>query len=221
MDYGLRASDADRNRAAAQLQAHFAAGRLTLSELDDRLTVALRAVTIGDLRRALADLPEPAPRRNGSLERGYRRTQPAATHQLCAGLDFAECCSWRDAHRGLNRGQPPGTGSCRSGGPAGHVAARPAKPGSDPQCGRRPHHADQRTGGDPSPGSERHERCRSQLRCPRQRQEHPRRENPPHSLSTPSLLDARERAGPGLSYPGTSLPDDVLDTGGLGACAAP
>lgn len=75
MDEGLRASDADRDRAAAQLQIHFAAGRLGRGELEDRLTAALRAVTIGDLHRVLADLPElaPAPRRYGSLERGYRR----------------------------------------------------------------------------------------------------------------------------------------------------
>jgi len=75
MDDGLRASDADRDGAAAQLQVHFAAGRLTRGELDGRLTVALRAVTFGDLGRALAGLPgpEPAPEQDGSLERGYRR----------------------------------------------------------------------------------------------------------------------------------------------------
>jgi hypothetical protein len=73
MDDRLRASDADRDRAAAQLHVHFAAGRLTPDEMDDRLTVALAARTLGDLRRALAGLPEAAPRRNGSLERGYRR----------------------------------------------------------------------------------------------------------------------------------------------------
>ena len=37
--------------------------------------MALRAATSGDLRRALAGLPEPTPvlQRDGSLERGYRR----------------------------------------------------------------------------------------------------------------------------------------------------
>jgi hypothetical protein len=75
MHDGMRASDADRDSAAAQLHVHFAAGRLTRDELDDRLTVALRAVTFGDLRLALAGLPRlaPGPRRHGSLERGYRR----------------------------------------------------------------------------------------------------------------------------------------------------
>jgi len=75
MDDGLRASDADRDRAAAQLHVHFAAGRLTLGELDDRLTAVLAARTFGDLRRTLADLPGPRPgqQQAGSLERGYRR----------------------------------------------------------------------------------------------------------------------------------------------------
>ena len=75
MDDGFRASDSDRDRAAALLRDHFAAGRLTPPELDDRLTMALGATTAGDLRRALACLPEPAPARgqDGSLERGYRR----------------------------------------------------------------------------------------------------------------------------------------------------
>jgi hypothetical protein len=89
MDEGLRASDADRDRAAAQLQVHFAAGRLTPGELDDRLAVALRAATFGDLRRALAGLPgpAPAPQRDGSLERGYRRLlafYPAAHRRVHA-----------------------------------------------------------------------------------------------------------------------------------------
>jgi hypothetical protein len=75
MDEGLRASDADRERATAQLQSHFAAGRLTRGELDVRLTVALQAAALGDLRLALADLPgaAPAPKRVGSLERSFRR----------------------------------------------------------------------------------------------------------------------------------------------------
>jgi len=75
MDDRLRASDADRDRAAAQLHVHFAAGRLTPGELDDRLTAALAARTFGDLRRALADLPGPAPglQQAGRLECGYRR----------------------------------------------------------------------------------------------------------------------------------------------------
>ncbi len=53
----MRASDADRELAAARLREHFAAGRLTYAELDERLTVALSARTAGDLRGLLTDLP--------------------------------------------------------------------------------------------------------------------------------------------------------------------
>lgn len=53
----IRASDADREQAAASLRDHFAEGRLTRVELDERLTTALCARTAGDLRRLMADLP--------------------------------------------------------------------------------------------------------------------------------------------------------------------
>jgi hypothetical protein len=60
MDDRFRTSDADRDRVAELLRDHFAAGRLTPDELDERLTVTLNAKTFGDLRGVLADLPEPA-----------------------------------------------------------------------------------------------------------------------------------------------------------------
>jgi len=50
-------SDADRDLAAARLREHFAVGRLTPAELDERLTAALTAQTPGELRGLLADLP--------------------------------------------------------------------------------------------------------------------------------------------------------------------
>ncbi len=61
MDDRFRTSDADRDRVAALLRDHFAEGRLTREELDERLTATLNAKTFGDLRRVLADLPGPAP----------------------------------------------------------------------------------------------------------------------------------------------------------------
>src|SRR5258708_28828017 len=57
----MRVSDADRERVAERLREHFAAGRLTSEELDERVTAALGARTAGDLRTVLSDLPEPAP----------------------------------------------------------------------------------------------------------------------------------------------------------------
>jgi hypothetical protein len=61
MDDRMRVSDADRDHVTARLRDHFAQGRLTPDELDERLSAALNAKTVGDLRRVMADLPEPAP----------------------------------------------------------------------------------------------------------------------------------------------------------------
>jgi hypothetical protein len=61
MDDRIRTSDADRERVTARLREHFAEGRLTREELDERVTAALNARTYGDLRRIMADLPGPGP----------------------------------------------------------------------------------------------------------------------------------------------------------------
>ncbi|HEX4658318.1 MAG TPA: DUF1707 domain-containing protein [Streptosporangiaceae bacterium] len=60
MDDRIRVSDADRERVAGRLREHFAQGRLSTEELDERISAALSAKTFGDLRRIMADLPEPA-----------------------------------------------------------------------------------------------------------------------------------------------------------------
>jgi Domain of unknown function (DUF1707) len=53
----LRASDADRDRAVAELSDHFEAGRLSAEELDERTGRALRARTGKELADLFADLP--------------------------------------------------------------------------------------------------------------------------------------------------------------------
>ncbi|MGK5558732.1 DUF1707 SHOCT-like domain-containing protein [Actinomadura kijaniata] len=55
----LRVGDAERDAVAVALHDHFAAGRLTREELDERLDVALAARTRADLRGVVRDLPEP------------------------------------------------------------------------------------------------------------------------------------------------------------------
>jgi hypothetical protein len=81
VDDRFRTSDADRDRAAALLREHFAAGCLDAAELDERVAMALNAQTFGELHRVLADLPEAGqaqqqpnrlPPDRGGLERGYR-----------------------------------------------------------------------------------------------------------------------------------------------------
>lgn len=98
MDDRIRISDADRDRAAARLREHFAEGRLSPQELDERITAALSARTAGDLRRIMADLPDPelvpararpsAPwaARRGPVVRGGPRILPLVAFALIAAL---------------------------------------------------------------------------------------------------------------------------------------
>jgi len=61
MDDRMRASDADREAVTARLRDHYAEGRLTQDELDERVSAALGAKTFGDLRTLTTDLPGPVP----------------------------------------------------------------------------------------------------------------------------------------------------------------
>jgi hypothetical protein len=61
MNDRIRASDADRERVTARLREHFAEGRLTREELDERVAAALSAKTMGDLRGLMTDLPGESP----------------------------------------------------------------------------------------------------------------------------------------------------------------
>jgi uncharacterized protein DUF1707 len=58
---GLRISDADRERAAQRLHTALSEGRITLSELEERLAVVYAARYEADLRPPLADLPADVP----------------------------------------------------------------------------------------------------------------------------------------------------------------
>ena len=61
MEDRMRVSDADREAVTARLRDHFAEGRLTHGELDERVSAALNAKTFGELRALTADLPGPVP----------------------------------------------------------------------------------------------------------------------------------------------------------------
>jgi hypothetical protein len=70
----LRASDEQRDRAAAEIREHFAAGRLTDEELNERVQAAYDARTQGELETLLADLPKlPATRAQQKAEIAQRR----------------------------------------------------------------------------------------------------------------------------------------------------
>jgi Domain of unknown function (DUF1707) len=55
--YNVRVGDADREAVAAQLREHFADGRLTQEELNERLDQAFAARTKADLNTVMRDLP--------------------------------------------------------------------------------------------------------------------------------------------------------------------
>jgi hypothetical protein len=59
----MRAADVDRERIAERLRDAAAEGRLRPDELEIRLETALSASTLGELERAVADLPAPPPAR--------------------------------------------------------------------------------------------------------------------------------------------------------------
>ncbi len=56
-DFQMRVSDAEREAAAAELREHYAAGRLTTEELNERLDRAFAAKTRADLNALMTDLP--------------------------------------------------------------------------------------------------------------------------------------------------------------------
>jgi hypothetical protein len=57
-NYELRIGDAERDAAMDQLREHFAAGRLTLDELTERIDGALAAKTQTQIDALMADLPQ-------------------------------------------------------------------------------------------------------------------------------------------------------------------
>ncbi|MGV9565832.1 DUF1707 SHOCT-like domain-containing protein [Streptomyces sp. NPDC003480] len=65
-----RIGDQEREAAARTLGEHFASGRLTKSQLDERLGVALAAETAPALNEVLRDLPGPAEPPSGQKRRG-------------------------------------------------------------------------------------------------------------------------------------------------------
>jgi predicted DNA-binding protein len=101
----LRIGDAEREQTMAALREHFAQGRLTHEELDERLERALAARTGRDLTRITADLPghDPAARHDAHDRRAARhdaydwRKSIAAHHKQMQAM--------RLAHHELRRAQ--------------------------------------------------------------------------------------------------------------------
>jgi Domain of unknown function (DUF1707) len=62
----MRVGDAEREAAAAELREHYASGRLTLDELNERIDKAFAAKTRGDLNVLMTDLPSRRPEGAGA-----------------------------------------------------------------------------------------------------------------------------------------------------------
>jgi hypothetical protein len=73
-----RIGDVERDAAITALGEHFAAGRITKEEYDERAGFALRARTTSDLRPLFADLP-PSVGRSGHGARGARDSRTGRT----------------------------------------------------------------------------------------------------------------------------------------------
>jgi hypothetical protein len=72
----LRVSDQQRERVAKEIREHYAAGRLTDEELDERVHAAYQARTEGELQALRADLPRlPATRAQQRAELVERRAE--------------------------------------------------------------------------------------------------------------------------------------------------
>ena len=85
-----RVGDAEREATLDRLAAHFAAGRLTEAELDERSTLAAEARTRGDLAALEADLPRAG--RSGRSAQG--RSRPRARGAHAAVLSAVPCHAW-------------------------------------------------------------------------------------------------------------------------------
>ncbi len=104
----LRVSDQDREGAACEIRDHYAAGRLTEDELNERLDAVYAARTQGDLSSIRVDLPAlPASRSTELTELRVRRSQlqRRLLQQSGGGLALFAVCTviWlaSNAHRGM------------------------------------------------------------------------------------------------------------------------
>ena len=86
---GIRASDEDRGRTAAALGEHYAEGRLTLEEFQERLDKGYAAKTLGELDRLMADLPRT------DLGRPPQRRAAGPVQVPAGGSTLAWRTAWR------------------------------------------------------------------------------------------------------------------------------
>jgi hypothetical protein len=83
---GVRIGDTEREAAAASLREHYARGRLTLDEFQQRLDAVFAATTNADLAKITADLPYTSPYAPPwPPQQSTGASNPGAARQLGAG----------------------------------------------------------------------------------------------------------------------------------------
>lgn len=100
---GVRASDAERERAATALKRHFTAGRLSAEEFEKRVRQAYEAEWRGELRGLLRDLPFEPPIDRTRVARGVDRVQQGVyrAHLACFTTFNTACVgvwAWSGGH---------------------------------------------------------------------------------------------------------------------------
>jgi hypothetical protein len=107
----VRASDAQREQALAELRDGFAEGRLTQETFAHRIDAALRARLSGELHIVLSDLPKPQRPRTGAATRlGTARLRASAQLDAASRLGASAQLKARRAVRAIDRwlrGWPP------------------------------------------------------------------------------------------------------------------
>ena len=128
--FEMRVGDAEREAAAAELREHYASGRLTLEELNERLDAAFAAKTRGDLNAVMRDLPSARPGWSAADGRasspaGSRPTGPFGPGEPFGPFGPGGVAGPRRTDRGSGSGWGPGPG-WGPGGPWGQGPARAA-----------------------------------------------------------------------------------------------
>src|ERR1700691_6292406 len=107
--FNVRVGDADRDAVAAQLRDHYADGRLTLDELNERLDLVFAAKTKADLDEVMRDLPHVARPTAGTAAGGFGATSgPRGTVGLPgSGWDYGSPADGRRSGGGYRRSAAP------------------------------------------------------------------------------------------------------------------
>jgi hypothetical protein len=112
--FEMRVGHAERDAVAAELREHYAAGRITLDELNDRLDNTFAAKTKGDLNALMTDLPSATGAGTGASIDGGSAADSGIGDGTSRGIGAGGSGDWGGGHRA-------GWGSGRAGQTVGAV----------------------------------------------------------------------------------------------------